>query len=244
MIKIVHTILKPLIAVRRCLQTSLSQKLTHDANIKQLMLAFQADEYGHQANTGQADLGYGFVHYGLIRQMKPQTVLCIGSRYGFIPAVLAQACKDNGFGSVYFVDAGLDDSSDHAYTGEGFWRTQQGMKVFEEQKLGKYITTFVTTTKEFARLYPDLTFDYIYVDGDHSYKGALFDYKTFWPKLRPTGLMVFHDVSIKEKLAEGAYGVHQVIKKIQEKNAIIILPFLGSGLGIIQKPATRKRSSL
>lgn len=244
MIKIVHTIIKPLIAVRRLIQTGLSQKLTHDANIKQLMEAFKAEEYGHQANLIQADLGYGFIHYGLIRQIKPQVVLCIGSRYGFIPAVLAQACKDNGTGTVYFVDAGLDESCDHAYTGEGFWRTKQSLKVFEDYKLGKHITTFVTTTKEFAKLYPELIFDYIYVDGDHSFKGAMFDYKTFWPKLRPNGLMVFHDVSIKEKLAEGEYGVYRVLEKVQQKNAVITFPFLGSGLGIVQKTPKRRRNNL
>lgn len=242
MIKIVQKILKPLIAIRRYRRIGLSEKLTHDDNIKKLMRAFRADEYGHQANTEQADLGYGFVHYGFIRQIKPQTILCIGSRYGFIPAVLAQACKDNGFGSVYFVDAGLDESSGHAYTGQGFWRTKQSMQVFANQKLGRYITTFVTTTKEFAKKYPDLFFDYIYIDGDHSYKGALFDYKTFWPRLKPNGLLVLHDVSIKEKLVEGSYGVHKVLQRIQKKYAVVTLPFLGSGLSIVQKPTPRQRT--
>lgn len=212
-----------------------NQKLTNDIKISQLMKTFGADEYGHEANLLTADLGYGFLHYGLSRQIKPKTVLCIGSRFGFIPAVLAQACHDNGFGQVFFVDAGLDATDDHAYTGEGYWRTPQGMRVFEDFGLGKFITLFVTTTKKFAALYPNQKFDYIYIDGDHSYKGSAFDYKTFWPKLNHSGIMAFHDVSIKEKMPEGDYGVHQVFADAKKKTGSLEFAFLGSGLGILQK---------
>ncbi|HCC84803.1 MAG TPA: hypothetical protein DEP87_03920 [Candidatus Pacebacteria bacterium] len=212
-----------------------NQKLTNDQRIIQLMEAFQADEYGHEANLQTADLGYGFIHYGLIRQIKPKTVLCIGSRFGYIPAVLAQACYDNGFGQVYFVDAGLGETDAAAYTGKAYWRTPQGMAIFEKFGLGKFITLFVTTTKKFATLYPNLAFDYIYVDGDHSYKGATFDYKTFWPRLSQGGLMVFHDISIKEPMPEGEYGVYQVFAAARKKAGALVFPFLGSGLGILQK---------
>ena len=232
--------LSPLRSLRNLYRVWRSHKLTNDARIKQLMLAFVADEYGHEANLATADLGYGFIHYGLIRQIKPKTVLCVGSRFGYIPAILAQACHDNGFGRVYFVDAGFDDSEAGAYTGQGYWKTPTGKASFDEFGLGKYIALFVTTTKKFVARYPQQKFDYIYIDGDHSYKGAKFDYKTFWPRLNPLGLMTFHDISVKETLPEGEYGVHQVFSEAQTKTDALVFPFLGSGLGILQKNGNPK----
>ena len=51
------------------------KKLSGDRRIWQLMRHFQADEVGHQANTIKADLGYGWIHYGFIRQQKPKKLL-------------------------------------------------------------------------------------------------------------------------------------------------------------------------
>jgi len=235
---LINVLLKPYRITKRFYEIISSQKLTNDQQLKKLLEYFQADVYGHQANIATADLGYGFIHYGLLRQLKPKTVLCIGSRYGFIPAVLASACKDNGFGQVYFVDAGLDDTNSGAYTGKGFWRKPEGMKIFEKFGLGGFITIFVTKTKSFAKLYPDLVFDYIYVDGDHSYRGAKFDFMTFWPRLLPNGLMAFHDSSIKERLIEGDYGVWRVLKAELKKRAAVVFPSLTAGLTLIQKPVS------
>ena len=203
--------------------------------VKQLMNTFHADEYGHEANIELADLGYGWVHYGLLRQIKPRRVLCIGSRHGYIPAILAQACNDNGFGHVDFVDAGYGSDNDNHWTGIGLWKTQAGKNVFRNAGLGNHISVYVQTTIEFADKYPLNEYEYIYVDGDHSYKGVSRDYKLFWPMLRGGGMMVFHDIGVKEKKPEGIYGVWKLWKKIKLTKQTMEFSFSGSGLGVLQK---------
>jgi hypothetical protein len=44
--------------------------------------------------------------------------------------------------------------------------------------------------------YPDEYFDYIYIDGDHSYWGAYRDMRTWWPKVKKGGLMGGHDIAM------------------------------------------------
>jgi hypothetical protein len=44
--------------------------------------------------------------------------------------------------------------------------------------------------------YPDEYFDYIYIDGDHSYFGAYRDMRTWWPKVKKGGLLGGHDVAM------------------------------------------------
>lgn len=212
-----------------------NQSLVNKDQIINLMRAFQADEYGHECNTNNADLGYGWLHYGLIRQQKPKRVLCVGSRHGYIPAILAQACKDNGFGHVDFVDAGFGLNDEGGWTGVGYWKTKKGQNCFTNFDLDAYITLFVTTTVKFAKKYPNHVFDYIYIDGDHSFKGVSLDFKLFFPMLVKGGYVVFHDVCVNETKPEGEYGVWKFWNKLEKKFKGIKIHYLGSGLGIIQK---------
>jgi len=212
-----------------------NQSLVNKNQISDLMLAFRADEYGHECNIENADLGYGWLHYGFIRQQKPKRILCVGSRHGYIPAILAQACKDNGFGHVDFVDAGFGLDDEAGWTGVGYWKTKEGKNCFNNFGLGIYITLFVITTLEFSQRYPDQVYDYIYIDGDHSFKGASLDFKLFFPMLAKGGYVVFHDICVKENKPEGQYGVWKLWEKLEQKYKGIEIDYLWSGLGIIQK---------
>jgi predicted O-methyltransferase YrrM len=214
-----------------------AQKLSNDWLIWQLMKHFKADENGHQAKVSEADLGYGWIHYGLIRQQKPKNLLCIGSRYGFIPAVMAQACKDNQFGKVDFVDAGYGANDPNHWTGQAYWQKDEGLNCFKNFGLQKYIQLFVETTAQFAKHSQNNKYDYIYLDGNHSYQGVKFDFQSFWPKLNQGGLLLFHDVCVQGKLPEGEYGVGQLFKEIinKKQQAHLIINYQPSGLGILQK---------
>jgi predicted O-methyltransferase YrrM len=105
---------------------------------------------------------------------------------------------------------------------------------FKNFGLGNWITLYLLTTKQFVRKYPSLMYDYIYIDAGHLYKEVVFDYKALWPRLAKGGLMSFHDVSIKEKQAEGNYGVWKLWKSISYKHSIIF-EHPATGLGVIQK---------
>lgn len=58
--------------------------------------------------------------------------------------------------------------------------------------------------------FPDATFDWIYVDADHSYEGALRDARAARDKLKPGGLLVFNDFAHIDP-GLGRYGVHRAV---------------------------------
>lgn len=192
----------------------------------------------HNIDKNSGNLGYGWIHYSLIRNASPKKILVIGSKLGYIPAVCALACKDNNIGHVDFVDAAYDyknpnDSKAH-WGGEGFWKKINVKKYFGKFAIEKYITLHVMTTQKFYEKFVDRKWDYIYLDGDHSYNGIKFDFETFWPKLKKGGFMCLHDIYTKD-LGNLEYGVNKYWIKIKKKfpNAI---EFGGiCGLGIIQK---------
>lgn len=58
--------------------------------------------------------------------------------------------------------------------------------------------------------FADATFDWIYVDADHSYEGALRDARACAPKLKPGGYLVFNDFAHIDP-GLGRYGVHRAV---------------------------------
>ena len=58
--------------------------------------------------------------------------------------------------------------------------------------------------------FPDATFDWIYVDADHSYEGVLRDARVSAAKLKPGGILVFNDFAHIDP-GLGRYGVHRAV---------------------------------
>ncbi|MFZ5845092.1 MAG: class I SAM-dependent methyltransferase [Patescibacteria group bacterium] len=196
---------------------------------------YNGDE-GHNINTTQYFLGFGLIHYALVRNIQPKNVLCVGSRMGFIPAILALACQDNGRGHVDFVDAGYDrDQPKKHWSGIGFWKKNDPAEHFARLGLKSWLTTFVMTTAEFAQKYPNRRYQYIYVDGDHSYRGVKLDYRLFWPQLDPGGFMAFHDIVARGFLDQGKFGVWKFWQELKHSAKISFNFPKDSGLGILQK---------
>lgn len=203
---------------------------------KKILEYFQADD-GHNLSINKTFLGFGLIHYSLIRNTKPKRVLCIGSRFGFIPSICAFACKDNGEGIVDFVDAGFDKDHPKSWTGVGFWKKIHPEKHFSFSGLNFWINNYIMLSQEFMKKYPKRKYEYIYIDADHSYEGVKKDYQLFWPKLTKGGFMVFHDVAMKGRDSDTGqvYGVWKFWQELKNSNKITF-PFpKDSGLGVLQK---------
>lgn len=213
------------------------KKLIAPRNIRRFIDLYAKNDNWHNIDKNKNNLGYGWVHYSLIRNLQPKRVLVIGSRYGYIPALCALACRDNKKGVVDFVDAGYDcDNPNHKehWGGVGFWNEVNPKVYFGKFGLEKYINTHVMTSREFSNKYPKRIWDYISLDGDHSYKGVKYDFKTFWLRLKKFGYVSLHDIYTKQ--SEGLeYGVSKYWKEIKKTN-LHSIEFAGQyGLGLVQK---------
>lgn len=191
------------------------------------------DHYHARAQNGDYsnnNLGFGLVHYSIIRNLRPERVLVVGSQKGYVPAICALACKDERKGHVDFVDAGYQGLETKAWGGLGIWKTATS-DYWKPLGVEKYITIHNVETKDFK----PQKYDYIYIDGDHSYEGVKTDYELFWKCLNPNGMMSFHDILVDKDTTEyGPCGVKKFWNEIVQKHKQYIEYNFEVGLGILQ----------
>lgn len=186
----------------------------------------------HNNDYNEKNLGFGLIHYAFIRNIKPDKVLAVGSQRGYIPAILALACKHNGKGMVHFVDKGCELEDENAWGGIGVWKTAT-KEYWKPLGVEEFIKLHNESTEEYeAKLAVKDRFNYIYIDGDHSYEGVKRDKDLFWEHLVKEGLMVFHDVNTDKMTDYGKCGVKKFWKELEGEK---ITFSQSAGLGIIQK---------
>lgn len=110
------------------------------------------------------------VLYSLIRSLKPQTVVEIGSYRGYAACYMAQALKENGKGKLYCIDdLSLDDHKSRYGDPVLHWRRNlRECDVLDWAELIVGKSTEVEWPKQV---------DFAYIDGWHSYDVAKADFR-------------------------------------------------------------------
>jgi hypothetical protein len=186
-------------------------------------------EREHNATSGS--LGFGAIHYGLVANLKPSHALVIGSRHGYIPAIIALALKFNRRGTLDFVDANYSDAVqgfDTAYGGVGHW-AGTARERFAPLELDEYVNVHVMRSSEFFATY-DAVFQYVYLDGDHSYEGCRRDFEHAAARTEDGGLILLHDVCVTDV----GFGVQRVFAELDGRRYGKILVPAWPGIGIVQ----------
>lgn len=76
---------------------------------------------------------------------------------------------------------------------------QDAMKNHAYQRLERFkdkIEFVYEYSYEFAKTVNEKTFDFIFIDGNHSYEGALRDFEAYYPLVKDNGIFAGHDFSI------------------------------------------------
>src|SRR6185369_17797111 len=80
-----------------------------------------ADAAPMSQNTAPDDIGFGWLYYGLARNLRPKYMGAIGSARGFMPLCLGRAAKDTGFGHVVFIDPSYSGTVHPGWGGQNWW---------------------------------------------------------------------------------------------------------------------------
>ena len=127
--------------------------------------------------------------YGLVRAMRPETCVEIGSARGKSACYVGMALRENGCGKLYAIDP-------HRQTD---WNDRDSVETFavfcrniSALGLSEQVAVLRMTSEEAARDW-HRPIDFLFIDGDHTYEGVRHDWELFIPHVKPFGIVAFHD---------------------------------------------------
>lgn len=141
----------------------------------------------HEQAVASANLGFGFLYYGLVRALAPERIVVVGSFRGFSPVCFALGLRDNGAGHLDFVDAAMVD---------GFWKDPKCVTAhFSQFGVADYISHFKVSSSQYLQESGAMAapIDLLFIDGDHSFAGVEHDYQRLGDLVRSDGYILLHD---------------------------------------------------
>ena len=157
---------------------------------------------GHGEVPADLNLGFGFVYYGLVRALRPEHVVVIGSGYGFSVVCLALGLKDNRAGRLSFVDPSYsllaNGPADHRRR-ELLAQSRAGAKPLRPlRRRGRRHPLQIHQRGFFGR-YEEFrlpTIDMAFIDGNHSYAHVQGDVAATLQRSRKNAYLLLHDTNI------------------------------------------------
>jgi hypothetical protein len=183
-------------------------------------------------NASRDNLGFGAIHDSLVTNVRPRRALIIGSRYGFVPSVVGLAMLANGSGELDFIDANFSDAEHGfavAFGGAGHW-TEEARKAFVAVGLQDIVHVHVMTSEQFFAACQE-TYDYVYLDGNHTYDGSKFDFEHAVHFSTPGAIILLHDVLVSDT----NFGVGRLFGELDPAKFAKILIRQWPGLGLVQR---------
>jgi hypothetical protein len=203
----------------------------------------QAKPLGHNEAPGNLNLGFGFLYYGLVRALRPNHVLIIGSGFGFSVVCLALGLKDNGAGVVTFIDPSyslLKDGPFKTIGGNGKWNDPQAVREhFAGFGVEEIVTHFRKTSDEFFKAWEKSrlpTIDVAFIDGSHAFEDVRFDFIKVLEHSRKNSYIFLHDTNIYIRELLHHSGVKRWLKTVKKEKdlfEVINFPF-ASGVALVR----------
>ena len=127
---------------------------------------------------------------------KHAKIIEIGSFMGLSSLLIASGlyCSGNITSKLYCVDT-WEGSEEH----QGLNIVKSGglydifLKNINESGLATLIRPLRMTSSEASRLFEDEYFDFVFIDGDHSFEGCYEDLTAWYPKVKRDGILLGHD---------------------------------------------------
>jgi predicted O-methyltransferase YrrM len=202
-----------------------------------------AQPLGHNEDASTLNLGFGFLYYGLVRMLRPKHIVVIGSGYGFSVVCLALGLKDNGKGTLSFVDpsySAVRDGLLHTVGGTAQWDEPARVRAhFARFGVENLVAHFKMTSADFFDRYEGNwlpSIDLAFIDGNHSYEDVRHDFLAVLKRSRRNSYLLLHDTNIYVREMFRHAGVKRWLRRLgRERDAFEIVDFpFSSGVALVR----------
>jgi predicted O-methyltransferase YrrM len=185
--------------------------------------------------TFQSGLGdSAYLLYGLVRSLKPNVVVEIGSARGRSTCFIGTGLKENGTGKLYAIDPHTSTAWNDIDSVDTYDLLKSNL---QKLKLQDHVD-ILRQTSDVAASGWNKPIDLLFIDGDHSYDGAMRDWELFSPFVQPFGSVIFHDtlwdLKPDPKYARADMGVPRVVEELREAGYPVLTIDRDFGVSLIQ----------
>ncbi len=174
--------------------------------------------------------GHVYFAYDLISNLKPNTIVELGTHKGTSLFSFAQSVKDFNLDTeIYAIDSWKGDQHSGFYGDEVYDHVVSIVrKNYGQQKVRLMKKYFDEALQDFE----DNSVDLIHIDSLHTYEAVKHDFTSWLPKLRSNGIILFHDIYVTDF---GVWKLWEEIKKEHPNNTYLEF-FHNYGLGVMITP--------
>lgn len=133
--------------------------------------------------------GSAWVLHGLVRSLRPDTCVEIGSAKGASTCHIGLALRENVHGRLYAIDPHIMTHWNDQGAAESLPILLRNLRTCGVEN---YVEVIRATSEEAARAWLQ-PIDLLFIDGDHSYSAVRRDWELFSPFVAPFGVVLFHD---------------------------------------------------
>ncbi len=170
--------------------------------------------------------------YDLIEAIRPKLLVELGTHKGVSYFTFCQSIKDHDIDTTcYAVDTWEGD--DHATLTEAYAKSDYQMVHRHNQQHYRGFSYLMRMLfSEALKTFADDSIDLLHIDGYHTYEAVTDDFNNWYPKVKPGGIILLHDIVAR---ISSNFGVWKFWEEISDKYDSFAFAN-GFGLGVIRKP--------
>lgn len=174
--------------------------------------------------------------YDLIGALEPTVLVELGTQTGVSYFCFCQSVREHRLSTrCYAVDTWRGDAHTSSYD-ESVW---QEVSAHNEANYADFSTLRRMLFEEALATFEPESIDLLHIDGYHTYEAVRDDFERWYPKVRPGGVVLFHDIAAR--LLD--FGAWRFWAELTQEHETFWFKH-GFGLGVLRKPGSSKRAPL
>lgn len=174
--------------------------------------------------------------YDLVAAHRPEVLVELGTQSGVSYFCFCQSARENGVDlRAFAVDTWKGDAHTSAYD-EKIW---EEVRAHNEANYAGSSTLLRMLFEEALGQFEDGSIDLLHIDGYHTHEAVRGDFERWYPKVRPGGLVLFHDVAAR--LMD--FGAWRYFDELEREHETFRFQH-GFGLGVLRKPGPVRSAPL
>lgn len=166
--------------------------------------------------------------YDLIAATRPKLLVELGTQYGLSFFTFCQSMQENDVDGLCY---GVDTFAGDAHTGADDDSVFRTVNLYKNTHYDGFAYLMQMYFNQALAHFDEDTIDILHIDGLHTYDAVAEDFRTWYPKVRPGGLVLFHDV--RARLMD--FGVWKLWDELTGTHETFTFNH-GFGLGVLRKP--------